>query len=332
MTNTSNLFQRIALGCMLLIAMWISGCGTTENSRASVTASTPIALNATAPATTDPDPDATSTSVTIAVQKTEIAGEGISETQPATATGVELVENPPIWYRYKVVAEYPHDANAFTQGLLFDQGVLYEGTGLYGESTLRRVDLASGAAEQMITLPDTYFGEGIAIVGNKIYQLTWRENIGFIYDKSSFEKLGEFTYATEGWGLTYDGRHLIMSDGTERLFFLDPTTMAVVEEQRVTMIDPVDQTRKAVVRLNELEYINDEIFANIWQTDIIVRIDPLSGTVQGVIDLSGILAPEDRNATTDVLNGIAYLSQENRLFVTGKKWPKLFEIKLIPQQ
>jgi len=237
----------------------------------------------------------------------------------------------PKQYSYRVVAAYPHDPNAFTQGLLFDQGMLYEGTGLYGESTLRRVTLETGGVEQTISLPAQYFGEGITVVGDRIFQLTWRENSGFIYDKNSFEQLAQFHYATEGWGLTYDGSNLILSDGSDHLYFLDPENQQVVKELAVTMVDPIDQVRKGVVRLNELEYIDGEIYANIWQTDMIVRIEPDSGNVTGLINLSGILPAEERRADTDVLNGIAYLPNEQRLFITGKKWPKLFEIELIEQ-
>lgn len=238
---------------------------------------------------------------------------------------------PPTFYTYQVIATFPHDATAFTQGLLFDQGQLYEGTGLYGESTLRRVELTTGAVEHQIALPDQYFGEGITIANGQIYQLTWQEQTGFIYDKTTFEQLGEFSYTTQGWGLTFDGNELIMSDGSDQLFFLDPNTMAVVKQLSVSIFDATDQSRKRVTQINELEYIEGEIFANIWQTDAIVRIDPATGNVNGVINLSGLLPTEERTATTDVLNGIAYLPEGNRLFVTGKKWPTLFEIQLIQQ-
>lgn len=255
------------------------------------------------------------------------------ETKGVSTESEDSTENNelPQLYTYRVVASYPHDPNAFTQGLLFDQGVLYEGTGLYGESTLRRVTLATGTVEQQISLPAQYFGEGITIVGDRIFQLTWRENTGFIYDKNSFEQLAQFTYRTEGWGITYDGSYLIVSDGSDRLYFLDPESQQVVQEIAVTVLDPTDQVRKGVVRLNELEYIDGEIYANIWQTDTIVRIQPESGNVTGVINLAGLLPAADRRAGTDVLNGIAYLPNEKRLFVTGKKWPKLFEIELVEQ-
>lgn len=227
-------------------------------------------------------------------------------------------------YGYEVVNVYPHDPAAFTQGLLFAEGQLYESTGLYGGSSIRRVDLATGNVLTMTTIPAEYFGEGITIVGDKLYQLTWQEKTGFIYDKATFAPLGRFTYPTEGWGMTYDGERIVMSDGTARLYFWDPATLAPIGA-----VDVYDD-KGPVVRLNELEYINGEIFANIWQTDLIARIDPVSGAVVGWIDLTGILPATDRTPTTDVLNGIAYLPEGDRLFVTGKNWPKLFEIRLVP--
>ncbi len=267
------------------------------------------------------------------VLPTEAAAPNISATNtPVPQEAATLAPDAsPIFYTYQVIATFPHDATAFTQGLLFDEGQLYEGTGLYGESTLRRVDLLTGAVEKQIALPDQYFGEGIAIANGKIYQLTWQEQTGFIYDKTTFEQLGEFSYSTQGWGLTFDGNSLIMSDGSSQLFFLDPSTMMVVKQITVSFFDPTDQSRKPVNQLNELEYIEGEIFANIWQTDTIVRIDPITGNVNGVINLSGLLPAEAHTVTTDVLNGIAYLPESKRLFVTGKKWPTLFEIQLVQQ-
>jgi len=245
-----------------------------------------------------------------------------SATNALTLTST-IVE--PALYRYEVVAVYPHDPTAFTQGLLFDEGSLYEGTGLYGASTLRRVELATGKVEQQIELTDQFFGEGITIVGDRLYQLTWREGRGFIYNKASFALEAEFSYPTEGWGLTYDGQALLMSDGSAQLLRLDPTTLALLSTINV------QDAQGPVVRLNELEYINGVIYANIWQTDRIAQIDPATGHVIGWIDLTGLLPDADRTSSTDVLNGIAYLPTEDRLFVTGKKWPKLFEIRLIAQ-
>ncbi|MEM8530888.1 MAG: glutaminyl-peptide cyclotransferase [Chloroflexota bacterium] len=226
-------------------------------------------------------------------------------------------------YTYRVLNTYPHNPNAFTQGLIYEQGILYEGTGLYGESSLRRVNLTTGDVLQQHNLGEQYFGEGITIYGNRIIQLTWQENTGFIYNKENFELICTFEYPTEGWGITHDGRQLIMSDGTSTLYFWDPHTLA--EIGRITVSDdgvPID-------RINELEYIDGEIYANIWLTDEIIRIDPQTGHVVGRIDLTGLLPEEDRTQTTDVLNGIAYDTENDRLFVTGKLWPKLFEIELV---
>lgn len=228
-------------------------------------------------------------------------------------------------YTYKVINTYPHDRSAFTEGLVFEDGVLYEGTGLHGYSTLRRVKLETGEILQIRELPPQFFGEGVTIYGNKIIQLTWQSHIGFVYDKYSFKLLQEFNYPGEGWGITHDGKHLIMSDGTETLYFLDTETFEEIGQIEVYANDI------SVTRINELEYIQGEIYANIWQTERIARIDPLTGQVTGWIDLKGILNPEDRSKTVDVLNGIAYDAKNDRLFVTGKFWPKLFEIELIGQ-
>jgi len=228
-------------------------------------------------------------------------------------------------YTYKVVNTYPHDRSAFTEGLVFEDGVLYEGTGLRGYSNLRRVKLETGEILQIRELSSQFFGEGVTLYGNKIIQLTWQSHIGFVYDKYSFKLLQEFNYPDEGWGIAHDGKHLIMSDGTATLHFLDPETF-----EEISQIE-VSANNTPVTRINELEYIQGEIYANIWQTEHIARIDPLTGQVIGWIDLKGILSPEDDSETVDVLNGIAYDLKNSRLFVTGKFWPKLFEIELIGQ-
>ena len=228
-------------------------------------------------------------------------------------------------YTYKVVNTYPHDRSAFTEGLVFEDGVLYEGTGLNGYSNLRIVKLETGETLQIYELPPQFFGEGVTIYGNKIIQLTWKSHIGFVYDKYSFKLLQEFNYPDEGWGITHDGKHLIMSDGSSTLHFLDPETFEEISRIEVSTNDI------PVTKINELEYIQGEIYANIWQIERIARIDPLTGQVVGWIDLKGILSPEDHSETVDVLNGIAYDAKNSRLFVTGKFWPKLFEIELIEQ-
>lgn len=227
-------------------------------------------------------------------------------------------------YTYVIVNTYPHDRDAFTQGLVFEGGFLYEGTGLYGYSTLRRVDLETGAVLQVRELSAQFFGEGITIYGDRIIQLTWQSNIGFVWNKNTFELLQEFSYPTEGWGITHDGKRLIMSDGTSTLYFLDPQSFEEVGRLEVFDNDG------PVTRLNELEYIKGEIYANVWQTDRIARISPRTGQVVGWVDLQGLLTEEDRLEYVDVLNGIAYDSENGRLFVTGKLWPKLFEIELVP--
>ena len=226
-------------------------------------------------------------------------------------------------YSYNVVNTYPHVRSAFTHGLVFEEGVLYEGTGLNGRSTLRRVELETGEVLQIHELPAQFFGEGVTVYGNDIIQLTWRSHVGFVYDRDSFELLQEFNYSTQGWGITHDGERLIMSDGTATLYFLDPETFE--EIGRVGVYD----NDGSVNRLNELEYVQGEIYANVWQTNCIARIDPQTGQVVGWIELKGLLTPEDRGEPVDVLNGIAYDAENARLFVTGKLWPKLFEIELI---
>jgi glutaminyl-peptide cyclotransferase len=225
-------------------------------------------------------------------------------------------------YTYTVVNEFPHDTNAFTQGLVVDQGVLYEGTGLNGQSTLRRVDLETSEVLQQYALPEEYFGEGITVYGDRIIQLTWQSHIGFVYDKNTFELLRNFTYPTQGWGITHDGTHLIMSDGSATLYFLDPETY-----ERVGQIS-VSDGGSLVTKLNELEYIKGEIYANVLLEDKIAVINPQTGNVRAWIDLTGIAAMEDTSAGR-VLNGIAYNTDEDRLFVTGKMWAHLYEIRLV---
>ena len=235
-----------------------------------------------------------------------------------TNTSAEII---PV-YTYEVVNSYPHDRNAYTQGLVFQDGILYEGTGLRGGSSLRRVELETGEILKILRLPDHIFGEGIAVYKDNIVQLTWNSKIGFVYDKNSFALLRKFGYSTQGWGITSDGERLIMSDGTSIVRFLDPETYNIVGQIQVRC------EKGPVEKLNELEYIKGEIYANVWQSDRIVLIEPDTGKVTGWIDLKGLLTQEGPTKPVDALNGIAYDSEKDRLFVTGKLWPKLFEIKL----
>ncbi len=228
-------------------------------------------------------------------------------------------------FGYKIVNTYPHNTNSFTQGLIFDKGVLYESTGLNGRSAVKIVDLKTGKTLKSHELPDNYFGEGIAIIENKIIQLTWRSKTGFVYDKKTLKLIKKFSYQTQGWGITYDGKYLIISDGSAVLYFMDPNTFKVVGTLEVY------GDNGKVSKLNELEYINGEIYANIWGTEKIARINPKTGRVTAWIDLSGLLNKEDKKNRVDVLNGIAFNSDKGSLFVTGKLWPKMFEIELVPK-
>ncbi|HEX5748650.1 MAG TPA: glutaminyl-peptide cyclotransferase [Archangium sp.] len=228
-------------------------------------------------------------------------------------------------FGFDVVQSWPHDPNAFTQGLVYRDGKLYEGTGLNGLSSLREVELETGAVLRRRELERQYFGEGIALFKGRIYQLTWRSHVGFIYDAATFQQVGRFEYPTEGWGLTDDGTSLIMSDGSSTVRFLDPATLAVQRSIRVT-----DNGRE-ISQLNELEFIKGELYANVYLTNDIVRIDPATGKVTGWLNLTGLLPPQDRTGTEDVLNGIAYDAARDRLLVTGKRWPRLFHIRLVPR-
>ena len=224
---------------------------------------------------------------------------------------------------YRVVHVFPHDSEAFTQGLVYLDGLFYEGTGLNGRSTIRKVKIETGQVMQLHRLDSQYFGEGIAILNDTLFQLTWQSGIAFLYDRTTFTRTGTFSYTGEGWGLTHDGRRLIMSDGTATLRFIDPASHK--EISRLTVRDG----GKPVLNLNELEYIKGEVFANVWQTDRIARISPKTGEVTGWIDLKGLL-PASEQAPDAVLNGIAYDAAGDRLFVTGKLWPKVFEIRIVP--
>lgn len=227
---------------------------------------------------------------------------------------------------YRVVHTYPHDPSAFTQGLIFVDGALYESTGLNGKSSLRMVDLTSGRVLQQQAVDGRYFAEGLTNWGSTLVQLTWESHVGLVYDRFSFRQVRTFSYDGEGWGLTHDAKSLILSDGTATLRFLDPVTFKQVRQVTVT------DHGKPIEQLNELELVHGEIYANVWHTDRIARISPSSGKVLGWIDLSGILPAGERSTPEAVLNGIAYDAVEDRLFVTGKLWPKLFEIKVVPRK
>ena len=274
------------------------------------------------PTITPPSP----TPTTIPAPETAVPTIVPSEPPPAVPSEPPTSEtnNSALTYSYEIINSYPHDPAAFTQGLIYLDGVLYEGTGRYGQSSLRQVDLETGDVLTLTTMPEQYFGEGITILDDKIYQLTWKSQTGFIYDQNSFELLETFSYPTEGWGITHDGEQLIMSDGTNNLYFLDPDTLAVNGRLPVH-----DDQGNPVMRLNELEYIDGEIYANIWQTNYIARINPETGQVTAWLDLTGLLSPDSLSQPVDVLNGIAYDAENGRLFVTGKLWPVLFEIELV---
>lgn len=227
-------------------------------------------------------------------------------------------------YSYRVIEDFPHDPRAFTQGLQYHDGHLYEGTGLQGFSSLRKVEPDTGRILRQVTLPEPYFGEGVAIWSNRVHQLTWRNNVGFIYDLETLRRIGDFAYEGEGWGLAYDGRRAIMSDGSHRLRFLDPATLDPVGELLVTL------GGHPLRGLNELAIVRGEIWANVFPSDMLARIDPESGEVTGLVDLTGLLGPEHRRGhTVDVLNGIAHDPEDDRIFVTGKLWPRLFVIEVV---
>ena len=226
-------------------------------------------------------------------------------------------------YEFDVVHVYPHDKTAFTEGLFYANGFLYESTGLENHSSIRKVKIETGAVVQKVDIPAQYFGEGIVNWGTHLVSLTWKSQVGFVFDLASFKLQRQFQYAGEGWALTQDGRQLIMSDGTSELRFLNPTTLKEINRIEVTL------DGKPVHNVNELEWVKGEIYANVWETNWILRIDPRNGHVVGLINLAGLLGPTDEIKGPDsVLNGIAYDAADDRLFVTGKNWPKLFEIRL----
>jgi glutaminyl-peptide cyclotransferase len=266
--------------------------------------------------------------------------------RPNEAAASSASPAPVSHYGYKVVKTYPHDRRCFTQGLVYEDGFLYEGTGLYGQSAIYKRDLQTGKPVKMLRLPEEYFGEGITLWGDKLIELTWQSHLGFVYRKDTFAPLGQFKVATEGWGLTHDDKRLILSDGTATLHFLDPNTYA-----ETGRIEVCDQGRP-VERLNELEYVAQPpsavnsgesppragapqgkglIYATVWQTDRIAIIDPQTGRVTGWIDLAGLWTPPAAEREDCVLNGIAYLPRSKHLLVTGKCWPRMYEIELLAE-
>ena len=252
-----------------------------------------------------------------------VAWSAASKPQTVTLFVNLLSDITPVTYRYRVVKAYPHDSRAYTQGLVWDDGVFYEGTGQQGESSLRKVDPETGKVLSQVNLDGSLFGEGVALLGDRIYQLTWTTKVGFVYEKETLRQINRIYYQTQGWGLATVGDSLVMSDGTNVLWFLDS------DFNVLSSVDVWDN-KGIVDNLNELEMIEGELWANIWQTDRIARIDPLTGKVLGYVELNNLLPREEREPGTDVLNGIAWDPEGRRLFVTGKYWPRLYEITVSP--
>lgn len=252
-----------------------------------------------------------------------VAFSPVSKPQTVTLFVNLLSDIIPVTYRYRVVKSYPHDRRAYTQGLVYENGFFYEGTGQQGESSLRKVEPTTGKVVSQVNLDGSLFGEGVALLGDRIYQLTWTSKVGFVYEKESLKQINRIYYQTQGWGLTTSGDSLVMSDGTNVIWFLD------ADFNVLSSVDVWDN-KGLVDNLNELEMIDGELWANIWQTDRIARIDPATGKVLGYVELGNLLPREERTPETDVLNGIAWDPEGRRLFVTGKYWPRLYEITVSP--
>lgn len=254
------------------------------------------------------------------------SGNGSGDQTPSEIRALQAAMNAgsnsiPV-YSYDIVNAYAHNRTGFTEGLLYLNGSLYESTGLKGESSLRRLNLTTGDILQRTEVPSQYFGEGLATLNSKLYQLTWRSQVGFVYDLNTFEVLTNFTYTGEGWGMTTDGHSLIRSDGTSIIHYFDPATFAETRTINVTA------NGQPVKNINELEWVKGLIYANVWKSNYVIEIDPATGNIVGIIDFSGLLNPTDVDEHTDVFNGIAYDPATDRLFVTGKCWPKLFEVRI----
>ncbi len=242
---------------------------------------------------------------------------------PPRRTEASTSEEPPQRLTVQVLGSTPHDRSAFTQGLVWFQGALYESTGLYGQSTVREVDRATGEVRRQVRLDPTVFAEGLAQVGDRLVQITWQQGVAYVYDIATLERLDQFTYTGEGWGLCNDGARLVMSDGSSALTFRDPETFGAIGTVSVTLDGrPLD-------RLNELECVGDRVYANVWMSDLIVRIDPGSGRVDAAIDAGNLLPPAERIGA-DVLNGIAYDPEQDVFLITGKLWPRVFEVRFVP--
>ncbi len=314
-TKYRKIAVRALIGALLLATLSLAGCG-----GANASAQAPATPAATAAPTAPPSE--TAAAAPTADASVAQVNSPVAPAMPSDAHPTSLV--PPQLYTYRVVNVYPHDQGAFTQGLIVRDGKFLEGTGQEGQSNLRRVEIETGKVLDSRPLDKQYFGEGITELDGKIYQLTWKNGVGFIYDAATLAPQGQFQYGTEGWGITHDGQRLIVSDGTPTLQFWDPATLQPTGGVYVSLFGlPMSQ-------INELEYFDDAVWANIWQTNLVVRIDPKTGQVTGVVDFGGLLdyAPPAQQPT-DVLNGIAYDEATGRLFVTGKWWPAIFEIELL---
>lgn len=252
-------------------------------------------------------------------------GTRIGAARPTPQPSVVMSDQSIPIYTYEVINSWPHDPDAFTQGLVFHEGKLYESTGHYGSSTLRKLDLRKREILKKVAVSPQCFAEGITIYQGKIYQLTWEQHKAFVYDLKSLRLEGEIAYEGEGWGLTHDDHHLIMSDGTNQIRFVDPVTF------KTTRTISVKENGEPLLDLNELEYVKGEIYANVWKSERIARIDPHDGKLLGWIDLTGLYPLVNRPKSEDVLNGIAYDEKGDRLLVTGKRWPKIFEIRIKPK-